>query len=1053
MATRVSSVSGNWYSTIWYDPDTNVDAVGPPGIGDDAFLVAQAATITASNVSTHGTLDGINLSFAWNHVILPVLDVTNETFGSAMSITNNVDGGGGQLILRGTTANAGRIQSLNNTVGGGMTLDIRTFAGAQRFTNSGTIGATNGSSVLVTGGTLANTGVLTAGTLDGSYSTGSVTITSALVNSGTVTVQLGSSLVAFGGVTNTGTIANLNGTVVLGGAIVNDGTILDTSGALTLSGPVTGSGTIHIGSTGTLSVAGSVANTQTLRFDTGLGTIRLTDAAHFHGQVQALTGRDVIDLVGIAADATSYDAGTGLLTVTNGGATVAQFTLVGGSALTTVTDNAGGTILTTKLAGTQAQLTSAIVNGVPGGLAHNWIAQVGISPVVTYSFDPTSNWTTAEQAAFVKGLGFWAGIANISFLAATGIGGIVFTRGNSGGAFTATQLTGTGQVTAAVVSIDTSVAGFADITASGVADIAAVGNFGGNAWMTVLHEIGHAIGLSHPGNYDSTADLATQQVYYLDSAQYTLMSYFNGATTGADWVATGYSGTALHPQTPMLDDIAALQQIYGANTTTLAGNHVFGFNSSFAAGSVWDAYNFAVNAVPVVTLSDGGGNDTLDLSGYGVAMTIDLRQGGFSSVAGLTDNLAIALGTVIDTAIGGSGDDRFVLNGDGDTIDGGAGNNVAVFSGTRAQYSLTNLSGTIFASAGAVQSALTRVQTLVFSDQTVAASSIADVACFARGTRIRTERGDIAVEDLRSVDDGDDADWAITGSGHASRIAWIGWRRVALRGHARPWDINPVRVRAGAISTGLPARDLILSPDHALYLDGVLVPVRYLINGATIVQEDHWRAVDYFHVELDSHDVLLAEALPVESYLDTGNRSAFLGSGAVQVHADIAALSVWDQRACASLVTSGPMLEAIRGGLIARAEQIGWQRVIDQDLQVVADGIPVAPEPGHPTTFRLPPHVASVRLVSRRGAPADTHASSDDRRVLGMPVVRILADGAELKLGGPGWHTAELGWCWTDGDAALSVPPGARLEIEIAFPHHTWTAAPIHALRYGSPQT
>jgi hypothetical protein len=146
------------------------------------------------------------------------------------------------------------------------------------------------------------------------------------------------------------------------------------------------------------------------------------------------------------------------------------------------------------------------------------------------------------------------------------------------------------------------------------------------------------------------------------------------------------------------------------------------------------------------------------------------------------------------------------------------------------------------------------------------------VPCFVRGTRIRTTAGEVAVEDLRvgmSV---------ATAAGRMAPIVWIGERRLALRGHARPHDIMPVRVAAGAFGDGVPSRELSLSPDHAVFVEGVLIPIRYLINGATVWQASV-DAVQYFHIELDRHDVLFAEGLAAESYLDTGNRGAFGNAG------------------------------------------------------------------------------------------------------------------------------------------------------------------------------
>jgi hypothetical protein len=136
------------------------------------------------------------------------------------------------------------------------------------------------------------------------------------------------------------------------------------------------------------------------------------------------------------------------------------------------------------------------------------------------------------------------------------------------------------------------------------------------------------------------------------------------------------------------------------------------------------------------------------------------------------------------------------------------------------------------------------------------------VACFAEGTRILTDTGERAVERLRPG-------MRVVSLLHRQLlpIAWLGHR--TLR------EVWPVRVGAGAFAAGVPHRDLWLSPDHAVYVaPGVLVPVRCLINGATIRQEFRFE-IRYYHVELAGHGVLLAEGLPAESYLDTGNRRAF----------------------------------------------------------------------------------------------------------------------------------------------------------------------------------
>ena len=143
---------------------------------------------------------------------------------------------------------------------------------------------------------------------------------------------------------------------------------------------------------------------------------------------------------------------------------------------------------------------------------------------------------------------------------------------------------------------------------------------------------------------------------------------------------------------------------------------------------------------------------------------------------------------------------------------------------------------------------------------------IITVACFAAGTRILTRDGARPVETLHV------GDAVITADGRIAPVAWLGHRSIDCR--RDPLAALPVRVRAGAFGAARPVRDLLLSPDHAVFTGGVLVPARHLVNGVSIVRE----AVDmitYWHVELDRHEVLLAEGLPCEIYLDTGNRSAF----------------------------------------------------------------------------------------------------------------------------------------------------------------------------------
>ncbi|TFG87179.1 MAG: hypothetical protein E4H18_03720 [Hyphomicrobiales bacterium] len=203
---------------------------------------------------------------------------------------------------------------------------------------------------------------------------------------------------------------------------------------------------------------------------------------------------------------------------------------------------------------------------------------------------------------------------------------------------------------------------------------------GGFAVETYLHEIGHALGLTHPGDYDGAADYELDATHQQDTKEYSLMSYF---LAGADGGGTDHTGTMgqSYGATPLLHDILAIQAIYGADMTTRTGNTIYGFNSN--AGH--DAFNFAININPVIAIWDAGGIDTINASGWSTNQTIDLNEGAFSSVGHLTRNVAIAYGVTIEQAVGGGGNDRLVGNaadnllignGGSDRLEGGGGDDV-----------------------------------------------------------------------------------------------------------------------------------------------------------------------------------------------------------------------------------------------------------------------------------------------------------------------------------------------------------------------------------------
>jgi hypothetical protein len=303
-------------------------------------------------------------------------------------------------------------------------------------------------------------------------------------------------------------------------------------------------------------------------------------------------------------------------------------------------------------------------------------------------------------------------------------------------------------------------------------------------------------------------------------------------------------------------------------------------------------------------------------------------------------------------------------------------------------------------------------------------------------------RGEIAVEDLRV------GDLAVTSERKQRPIVWIGSRTISMPAREQ----CPVRVRAGALGEGVPARDLWLSPGHAVCLnviEDVFVPVGELVNGATIVREPV-EDVTYWHAELESHDVLLANGAPTESYMDAGNRSWFSGKdGPIDPERVAASLEAYVR----PFVDDDASLEAIRRRLASRARKLGWTRSEDMDLHLLVDGRRVEPLiEGEMASFIFASGSTDVTLRSSTFQPAWT-GESPDRRELGLYIKCVrLTDGEGVSGDIPfddlhGFHPEEgqagEPWRWTAG--RLEVPgqvwkgrPGPLL-LTVAFnPEAGW---------------
>jgi serralysin len=313
---------------------------------------------------------------------------------------------------------------------------------------------------------------------------------------------------------------------------------------------------------------------------------------------------------------------------------------------------------------------------------------------ISYFFRGTSHWTATEQAQIASVLSLWSAVTNVTFsLAATqGSAELIFTRGTDGGAYATSSFTGSGTPgvvgtsnlwvkTSAEVSIDTSVESFGPM--DGLFTTA-----GGYVWGTIIHEVGHVLGLGHGGAYNGAVNEMTQQFSAFDTLAYTIMSYidpndpalFDGEYAfTTDWGVSG-DGFGNTPTTMMMLDIVALQQLYGTPTSTpFSGGQTYGFNCNIV-GATEKFYDFTVNTNPIVTIWNAGTGNTLDLSGFSTASTIDLNPGTFSSCDGMDNNLCIAKNTAIDNFVGGSGADTVTANAGVNTLSGGSGGDTFIFT-------------------------------------------------------------------------------------------------------------------------------------------------------------------------------------------------------------------------------------------------------------------------------------------------------------------------------------------------------------------------------------
>jgi autotransporter passenger strand-loop-strand repeat protein len=398
-------------------------------------------------------------------------------------------------------------------------------------------------------------------------------------------------------------------------------------------------------------------------------------------------------------------------------------------------------------------------------------------------------------------------------------------------------------------------------------------------------------------------------------------------------VITGTGGTAIQFDGPSDNTLTLAAgysitgSVFGGGTDTLqlggtgsasfdlsdVGTQYTGFSTFNVIGGTWTATGsgsdwnveggtFKVSGTASDTTIDSGGTMEV-LSGGSATGSIDFDgAGGVLKIDGAT--LPTDPATIIDAAVSG-----FAV---GDTID------LTGIAYSTPNSATVNGSDVLQITEGGFTYDLQLIgdytgDTFVLSpDSAHPAGTDVNIACYRRGTLILTQHGQKPVEELKI------GDQIMTMSGVARPIKWIGRRSYSGRFIMGRKNVLPVCIKAGALEDSVPERDLWISPNHAMYLDGLLIEAKDLINGASIMQAESVDSLEYFHLELDSHDVLIAEGAPSETFIDDDSRGIFHNAHEYRTlypQQATAELALY----CAPRLADGYEVEAVRRRIALRA--------------------------------------------------------------------------------------------------------------------------------------
>lgn len=1063
-----ASWTDSTYMLVGYNNQVgNSGTIAPPGFANAAtLLVENGATLTEGSYVDIGTTAGsagsatVQSAGIWNigsggiGIGYGGAGTLNVLSAGTVAVGIGGIGLGSTLATASGTLTVSGANSLVTTSGGASV--GRTGQGLMEVLNGGTVALTGTRGILV-------------GVSAGSVGTIIVSGIGALINEGTAGTGIGIGRAGTGTVEvqNGGTIS-LNGTASANGIGIGQTAgaqgylLVSGSGALlSLNTPLSGisvgsggQGTLDVEAGGTVSIIGTgigIGNQAT----TGNGTV-----------IVAGTGSSITTF-GTAGRISVGSIGSGVLNINGGGVVSASAGLIVAGSTSTSTGtvtvdngtltasgigvgNNGAGTLTVQNAGL---VSNTGINGIAVGVAS------GASGTVV-----VNNGTLSNSSFFSVGGAGARGSVLIGNAGTVSGNGFIIGNGGSG-------------------ALTIQSAGLLSNTGTNSFDIGGSFNLGGTGSVVVDGGSLVTNGGLQVGNTNAFASLLVQNNGQLITNGPTIFSNIN--STGSGTASAIISGGTWSANTGIIVGdsgtgslIVSNGGVINAGTNTIfIGNHISGSgtvtigSARINAGSL----NIANNATVASTLTVNTGGTVSGLTNLNIGSLGTLSMaGGTLSVSGPAQNtgLITGFGTLIASlnnsgTITASGGRLVVTGGETgtgtDTIANGAtleedfsvgsGQSISFVNGATASalqlnvlssqiqnFGLSNwqngdrlyiANGVTVNSASFTNGTTLQVFTTGgeydFTNVSVAAgaspifatgTNFVELICFCAGTLIGTPAGEVPVQTLKA------GDIVLTAHNGPRKVTWLGKGKV-LSTRGKRTAATPVIVRKGALADNVPARDLHVTKAHSLYIDEVLIPVEFLVNHKTIIWDDRAQEVEIYHVELESHDILIANGAPAESYRDDGNRWLFQNAN-----------SGWHlppQEPYAEVLTGGPLVDAIWQRLLDRAGPRNLPPMTDDaDVHLIADGkrVDAIETLDFVRVFRLSGRPASVHIASREVVPAELGIARDPRP-LGVALRRmavrqgtkfeiVLAKDVRLS---DGFHAYEdaVNLRWTDGFAALPV--------------------------------